>query len=201
MRFTWIVAMLAILAHGGAVAGETPRIEDSMRADGEVHRCVRVLVLGITDDPALRRSFEDRFVSHLKGRRVDGLPSWKFAEGLGQAADKERILIALSESGVDAVLTVRPVPLGKDDEATWAPSWKAAWGRPMTIRQLIDETLPLPEPKKVKRAGAEIALWDVASRGRLWAGRTSVHSPREIRKAVADLVQQTIDALMDAGAI
>jgi hypothetical protein len=71
----------------------------------------------------------------------------------------------------------------------------------MTIRQLIDQTLPLPEQKKVKRAGVEITLWDLTTRGRLWTGRTGVYSVRDIRKAVPGLVQQTIDALMDAGAI
>lgn len=202
MKLSWTVATLVILACGSLGAGETPRIEDSMRVEGQIDRCARILVLGITDDAVLRREFEDRFVSHLKARGVDGLPSWKLAEGLGQSADKERILIALTESRLDGVLTVRPVPLRKDDDpAVWASSWKTAWDRPMTIRQLIDETLPLPEEKKVKRTGAEITLWEVATRGRLWSGRTSVHSPREIRKGVADLVQQTIDALMDAGAI
>lgn len=205
MKLTRMVALLALVVVAiGAVSGgnETPRIVEKMRAEGEALRCTKVLVLGITQDAGVRRGFEDRFVSILKGRGVDGLPSWKVSEGLGEAPDKEKILIALTGSGIDAVLTVRPVPLAKDEpEETWATAWKTSWEKPMTIRQLIDETLPLPEQKKVKRAGVEIALWEVATRGRFWTGRTGVHSPRHIRESVPDLVQQTIDALMDAGAI
>lgn len=206
MKLTRMVAILftLVVVAFGAVSGgdETPRIVEKMKVEGDIPRFTKVLVLGITEDPAVRRGFEDRFVSILKGRRVDGLPSWKVSEGLGEVPDKEKILLALTGSGIDAVLTVRPVPLGKDEpEETWATAWKASWEKPMTIRQLIDETLPLPEQKKVKRAGVEIAVWEVATRGRLWTGRTGVHSPRQIREAVPDLVQQTIDALMDAGAI
>lgn len=206
MKLTLRVAILFILvvmAFGAVTGGnETPRIVEKMKVEGDIPRFTKVLVLGITDDSAVRRGFEDRFVSILKGRRVDGLPSWKVSEGLGEAPDKEKILIALTGSGIDAVLTVRPVPLGKDDpEETWVSAWKAAWEKPMTIRQLIDETLPLPEMKKVKRSGVEITVWDVTTRGRFWTGRTGVHSPRQILEAVPDLVQQTIDALMDAGAI
>src|SRR5262245_5882168 len=145
MKGTRIVAMAAILAYPCLAGAQgTPRIAERLRAEGAFSRCTKVLILGITQDAVVRREFEDRFVSILKGRGVAGLPSWKISEGLGAEADKEQILIALTGSGVDAVLTVRPVPLGKEEpEEAWASAWKTAWSQPMTIRQLIDQTLPL----------------------------------------------------------
>jgi hypothetical protein len=183
-----------LLGAAGLGASGGVAIEQAHVAPGPRVKYTKVLALGITDDRETRHRFEDKLVSHLRARGVGALTSYSFAENLIAPGDREEILGAIAGAGVDAVLTVRVVPLDKKGAAAWPAAWMAAVESPETIRELVARTLPVPD-KPGKRLGVEITLWDLERRTRPWSARTSVASRDEIRQSAGSLMQATIDRL------
>jgi hypothetical protein len=109
--------------------------------------------------------------------------------------DREKVLAAIAKEGVDRVMTVRAVSLDKMEKDAWAQDWHKWIESDSTVRQLVEQSLPLPK-KKSKHYGIEFTLWD--STGKLWAARTGDCARSDLKSGVADLLQITIDAMKDA---
>ncbi len=66
----------------------------------------KVVVLGISKEAALRRSFEDEFVAQLRGNGIQAVPSYQIIPEEGQAPES-RFLKAIKQSGADAAIMTR----------------------------------------------------------------------------------------------
>ena len=193
-RATVIVPLLVLTA--AAFAEEPPRIAQTHVQPPPRAKLGNILVLGISDDREVRHRFEDKLVTHLRGRGVGASTSYSLVDDLAAPGDRDRILGALIEARVDGVLTVRAVPLDAAQEAAWPESWSAWIGSPTTVRELVEKTIPVPE-KAAKRYGVEITLWELGTGNRPWAARTSVCSRKDLRKAAGTLMQETIAQLRE----
>ena len=192
-------AILAFAFAASAVAAGDSiyRLED-YRSHGEtVARPTKLLVVAIADDPELRNRFEDKFVTHLRGREIGGIASHTLVPSLAEIGDRDKLLAELEKQGVDGVMTVRAVALDDLGEDAWVAAWKAWLAGESTVRQLIEQTLPLP-PKRAKRYGIEFALWGGNPSRRLWAARTNTCSRNDLESGVGDLLQLAIDGLKDS---
>jgi hypothetical protein len=188
----------AALAAGGAAAGDTRYVlKDVLSIGDAAARPQKILVVAIAEDPEVRNRFEDKFVSHLKGRDVGATASHSIVPSLTALEDREKVLGAIEAAGVDGVMTVRAVPLDKLDEEGWVEQWRDWLSAEATVRQLIETSLPVP-PKKAKRYGIEFALWGTTPGRRLWAARTGTCMRKDLEAGVADLLQLAIDGLKDA---
>jgi hypothetical protein len=195
MRISVLVSLPLVL--GGIVsAAEPPSIAKVHITTGAKPKLTKILALGISDDRETRHRFEDKLVTHLRGRGLGAVTSYSIADDLTRPGDRDEILAALAREGVDGVLTVRAVPLDRDTEAAWPEAWAAWIDSPATVRELVERTLPLPA-KPVRRYGAEITLWELGTGNRPWAARTTVCDRKELRKAASDLVQDTIAQLRE----
>ncbi len=161
----------------------------------------KLLVIGITDDHEARRRFEDKCVSHVRGRGIDGATSYSIVEDLAvPGQDREGVILKLIDLEVDAVMTIRPVPLAGRTEQEGIESWRRSWEEQATVRQLIEASLPFSEVK-AKKYGVEIALWDTVTRQRVWASRTGAHSLRKLRQNAGEILQQVIGELVLIGLV
>ena len=194
-----IGAVVLALVVWAAAAGEAGyRLEES-RSIGEAapRRMAKVLVVGIADDPKVRNRFEDKLAVHLIGRGLKAMASHSIVPSLTAMEDRERILAALEKEGVDGAITVRAVGLDEIGETGWAAGWEAWVAKESTIRELIEQTLPLP-PKRAKRYGIEFALWDARPGHLLWAARTGTCARKDLQSGVSELLQLAIDGLKEA---
>jgi hypothetical protein len=162
-------------------------------------RFKKFLVVGISDIKEARHQFENNFVSQLRGRDVGGVASYTIVPNLVGIDDAERdkILAAIEEEKVDGVITVRSVRLKDLTEEEWIAAWKKQVESGGTIRELIEETLPLAD-EKAKKYGVELAVWDVETGVRFWAGRTNVLTRKQMTKGVPEFVRGVIGALVMA---
>jgi len=185
-----------LLAGALVLADQRSKLAEVHVAPGARPKCSKILVLGISDDRETRHRFEDKFVTQLRGRDVAALTSYPLVEDLTRPESRDVILAALEREKVDAVLTVRAVPIDGVSEADWSKTWTAWLDAPATIRELVQQSVPV-SAKAAKRYGVEISLWQLGSGKRTWSARTIVFERKKLRDAASDLMQETIALLRE----
>jgi hypothetical protein len=155
------------------------------------------LVIAITDDQSARHHFEDKFVSFLRGRKVDGMTSHSLVAELSKVEDRTQILDTLAEERVDSAITVRLVPLKGSSEEEWGSLWEESLRQDATVRMLIEDTLPV-SPVRSRKYGVEVALWDTTTGGRVWAARSDVYKRKELESEAGNFVNMVMDELEES---
>lgn len=72
----------------------------------------KVTVVALSDDPQLRREFEDGLVAKGLEHEYDAVPSYPMLPDIG-GADRRRFNDALAANGIKAVLMLRPAAIGE----------------------------------------------------------------------------------------
>ena len=200
MRITGtVLAAVVLVATATHASDELLRLADRevLESPGDIH-LTNVLVVGISDDRDIRNRFEDRFVTHLRGRGVQASASHSIVPDLTDLDDRDRILDAIYAEGVDAVLTVRAVRVERRGNAEWIAGWDAWSAAASTPRELIEASLPITG-NRAKRYGVEFALWEIVGPRRLWAARSDVIKRKRLDDGAGDLLQAAIADLRDRG--
>jgi hypothetical protein len=192
----FLSAVLCLAAATGSAGAADIGLADQWRASSaRPAELRRILVIGISRDAALRRQFEDRFVSLLRGRRSDGVPSYTLVPDLAAAADTAAVLDALFAREVDGVITVFLDPLDDRSHEAWAAGWRERVARETTVRAYVGEGLGAVT-SDVTWIGVEFGLWSVQTGRLVWAGRTDGERMSRLRKQASDLVQAVINGLV-----
>jgi hypothetical protein len=157
----------------------------------------RIMVIGITKQPSIRRAFEDEFVARLKEKGVDAVQSYLFLPEDGPV-EEARLNEAVRQANVDATITTRLVKVEQKTEVRpgmYAPGppygfyrgYYGAWSgyyEPPTVYQ-YDVYI------------SETSLYDVQRSQLVWSGTVQTQQPGDIRKEIAHYVDVVIDALKD----
>lgn len=159
-------------------------------------RFEKIMVIGITRQPSMRRAFEDEFVTRLKATGVDAVPSYRFIPEDGPV-EETRLHEAVKQAGADATLMTRLVQVEKKTRVTpgiyqpapaafgFYPGYAGAW-------------YGYYEPPAVYQYDvyiSETSLYDVKKNQLVWSGTVETEEPRNIRKAISRYVDTVIDAL------
>jgi hypothetical protein len=194
LAWTLVIATVLLLGASGKY-----RLIDRWENPEDHLRFKKFLVVGISEIREARHQFENNFVSQLRGRDIEGMASYRFVPTLVGIDDAERdkILAIIEEEKIDGVITVRAVPLKNLSEEAWISSWKKRVASDSTLRELIEESLPLVD-EKAKRYGVELTVWDVETGARFWGGRTNVLNRKQLSKGVPEFVRGVIGALVMA---
>jgi hypothetical protein len=181
-----VVALLLL----GLGAKERKLVERWTDPQFERHRFEKLLVIAVAGDAEVRKNFENLFVSHLRGKGIEGVTSHSMIEDLTavDASARQELLRLIEERQIDGAISVRAVPLKDVDEQEWAAAWSQEVRGAGTLRQLVEATLPVTGGK-AKRYGIEAALWDAAGWERVWGGRTDPYTVEQMRKGAAEFVQ------------
>jgi hypothetical protein len=156
------------------------------------------MVIGISKQPGIRRSFEDAFVAKLKVVGVDAVVGYRFIPEDGQV-EEARLREAVAQAGVDATLVTRLVRVERktsvDPGYYYYPpimgfgfyrGYAAAW-------------LGYYEPATVYQYDvfiSETSLYDVAKNQLIWSGIVET-LPQSIDKDIARYVDAVIEALKE----
>jgi len=198
-RMGWIA--LAVTAAAAAVlplqADGKYRLVDRWQDPGEQRTFTKFIIVGISDVKEARNQFENNFVSQLRGRDIGATASYTIVPSLVGIDDAERdkILRTIEQQHIDGAITVRAVPLQDVTEEQWIADWKEQIEGTGTLRELIEETLPLPG-ERAGKYGVELTVWDVEKRTRVWAGRTNVLNRGELRKGIPEFVRGVMNVLV-----
>jgi hypothetical protein len=154
----------------------------------------KVMVVGVSSQPALRRTFEDEIVKELKAVGVEGVASYNFIPEDGKA-EEARVSAAVKEAGVQGVLITRFVRVDVNTQVTpaYPPMWgmgyyggyAGAWGGyydPPMVTQT--DTLIL-----------DTSLYGVDESHLLWSGTTQTFAPSNLRQEMPGFAKVVIGAL------
>ena len=116
-KLLWCLVVLTVLA-GVACATKTT-LSNVWRSDSHPSGTMqRVLVIGIAQEEAKRRSFEDGFAAALALQNVDAVASYELLPG-SERLSRASIENAINGRGFQGVLVTRL--LGVDEQTTYVP--------------------------------------------------------------------------------
>ena len=154
----------------------------------------KVLVVGVSKQPALRRTFEDQFVKELKAVGVDAIPSYTFIPDDGPA-EEARVNQAVKDAGADGVLITRLVRVDVNTQVTpvypstmgmgYYGGYAGAYGGyydPGMVTQT--DTIVL-----------ETNLYGVDETHLLWSGTTQTFAPTSLDQEMPGFAKIIIGAL------
>lgn len=152
----------------------------------------KIMVIGVSKQPSIRRTFEDEFVKQLKATGVEAVPSYLYIPEDGQV-DEDRLQAAVKQANANAVIITRLVRVEKKTQVSpgfYRPGpfgfyggYSAAW-------------LGYYEPPRVYQYDvyiSETSLYDMNQL--VWAGTVETTDPGDINKEIERYVDTVIDAL------
>jgi hypothetical protein len=156
-------------------------------------RFKKLMVIGISQQQSIRRSFEDEFVTRLKAAGVDAVPGYRFITEEGPV-EEPRLREAVAQAGADATLVTRlvrmeqryqvspsyyPPPPGFGFYRGYAGAWYGYYD-------------PQVYPYEVYIS--ETSLYDTAKNVLVWSGTVETTSAG-ISQDIVHYVEAVIEAL------
>jgi hypothetical protein len=164
----------------------------------------KIVVVGISNQASVRRTFEDEFAKILKTNGIEAVPSHTAVPEDGQMAE-DRLRAAVEQSGADGVLITRMVE--RRTESTITPA--AAVAPPVGTRRSYygyysGAWIGYYEPATVQHYNyivAETTLFVAANPQPVWSGTTRTMESKDIRAATEGFAKPVIAALKKEGLI
>jgi hypothetical protein len=157
----------------------------------------KVVVLGISKDPVLRRSFEDEFVAQLRSYGTEAVPSYQFMPEEGQAPEA-RLLKAVKQTGADAAIMTRLVRVERRQQVT--PGYYSSYPVYGFYHWYSAGWAGFYEPPRIYNYDvytSETSLYDLNRDRLVWAGTVQTTDPGDIRKEIKNYVKTVIEALKE----
>lgn len=157
----------------------------------------RLLVIGVSRQPGLRRTFEDTFVARLKAENVDAVPSYRLIPEDGPVPEA-RLQEAVERGGADGVLITRLVRVEQRTEVSpgyYAPAPALGFG---VYPWYSGAWLGYYEPPRVYQYDvytSETSLYDVRRNQLVWSGTVQTRSPSDLERDIRHYVDTVIKAL------
>ncbi|MEE8061378.1 MAG: hypothetical protein V3T16_06090 [Gemmatimonadales bacterium] len=198
MKITRILSPLTLIASAmlAGCGGSTQLTNVWADPQGVSDPIEKMLIIGVTDEQAVRRSFEDQFVSELERERISAVSS---AAALGPGKiDSTIIHDYVRQNDIDAILVTRLLGVDKQQQYNpgttyWEPSYYGGfygyynWGySAYTTPGYWTEYEVLRLETLIYRSNAQL----------LWAANSETFDPGSestVVKALADAVIQDLD--------
>ena len=192
-----LVAVVAALCLTGCAS--TRIVNQWRNADYASPRFQKVLVIGVSAQPSIRRTFEDEFVARLMERGVSAEPSYRYIAEEGRV-DEARIKEAVTLAGADAAIITRLIRAETKTQFTpgfYAPppaftlgfyhGYSAAW-------------FGYYEPPRTYQYAvytSETSLYDIARNQLVWTGTAQTTEPGDVGTEIRRYVDTMVGALAD----
>jgi len=157
----------------------------------------KVIVIGVTKQTAIRRSFEDEFAARLKAAGVNAVPSYLYISQdgpVGEAVLKQ----ALKEAGADGVIITRLVRVQQKTEI--APGYYAP-DPGMAVHPLYTTAWnDYYEPPIVYHSEiytCETTLYDTVKNQVVWKGTAQAEATGNISQEIRDYANTIVGELKD----
>ncbi len=191
------LVLTVVVAFGAAGCGSTKLVNQWRNPEYASPRFSRVLVIGVSRQPSIRRTFEDEFVARLKAEGLDAVPSYRYIPEDGPV-EEARLQEAVKNAGADAAIVTRL--LGMETKTTVSPGiyypapaltvglypgYSAAW-------------FGYYDPPRVYQYDvytSETSLYDMRKNQLVWAGTAQTSAPDDVTRGIKNYVDTVIKAL------
>ena len=155
-----------------------------------------ILVIGLTykDNEDVRRSFEDRFVGHLRAAGIEAISSVDaISIPANMKLEKEEILKAVNKFNNDAVIITHLV--GKEEKDFYtrtAPGHRGYYGHYGRAYSYYRSPVYSRTRKSVRLA---TNLYDVKTEKLIWSGKSATLNPDSTKQMMDDVIKMVIKDL------
>jgi hypothetical protein len=161
----------------------------------------KVMVIGVTKQAGIRRTFEDEFTAQLKAAGVNATPSYLYIpqDGpIGEAVLKQ----ALKEAAADAMIITRLVRVQQKTEIApgYYPPDPAMAVHPLYTTAWNDYYEP-PIVYQSEVYTSETSLYDTVKNRVVWSGTAQTTTPGNLNQEIKDYAGVMISALKDKNLI
>lgn len=186
-----VVLTLALVAAGCA---STRIVHQWSNSDYPSARFKKFMVIGISKQPGIRRSFEDEFVAKLKTMGVDAVPGYRFISEDGPV-EEPRLREAVGQAGADATLVTRLVRVEQKTQVSSgyypaSPGFGFYWGYANAWYGYYEPSMIYQYEVYI----SETSLYDTGKNQLVWSGTVET-TPQGINKDIAHYVDTVIEAL------
>ncbi len=189
------LCLVVFVAGAAAAAPSAPKFLDVWKSP-EVSRLnfagKKVAALVITDDQSLQVSGEEALTRELTGRRVSGLPAYRFVPR-EELKNAEQARGWFERSGVEGVVALRPVSreIGRSySPAYWSSGYyQSFWSyydygwSGVYVARASRETITVV---------VETLVYDLTQDRLVWAALSETRDPKQLQDFVKDLVTATV---------
>ena len=161
----------------------------------------KILVIGVTKQSGIRRTFEDIFAEQLRAHHVEGIRGYTLIPDDGEVP-QERLAQAVQASGAQGVLITRLVKV--DRQTQYYPGtyvgprlggfygyYSSAW---------IGFYDP-PQYYTYDVVTSETSLFEAKANRLLWSGTSETFSPRDVKRDTSEFASVIIKALAEQGLV
>ena len=199
MQFSPVRVFVVAIAVAFVLAGcaATKIVTQWSNPDYASPRFKKILVIGVSKQPSIRRTFEEEFVNKLKAVGVDAVPSYLYITEDGQV-DEARLNEAVKKANADAVIITRLVRVEKKTEVSpgfYQPAPAIGYG---FYGGYSSAWLGYYEPPRIYEYEvyiSETSLYDVTKNQLVWTGTAETTDPGDIGNEIKRYVDIVIDAL------
>jgi hypothetical protein len=197
VQFAWAACVAALLALPGCAS--TSLVNQWKAPDVSAAAPKRVLVVGITTQSSIRRTFEDQFVLQLKVAGVDAVQSYTVLPEDGQV-EEARLKKAVEDARADGVITTRLVKAEQKTQVTpgyygpvptvgfygwYSSAWMGVYDPPQVYQYDVYTS--------------ETSLYHVSDGKVVWSGTAQTTAPgSNIEKEIAQYAELMIKAMRGA---
>jgi hypothetical protein len=202
LRTALVLALAAWLVAGCAPATRLTNAWVDPSFKGPPFRSI--LVLGISQNPGERRTFEDEFSAKLRSAGVNAVPGYTLLPEDGKV-EKSVLEAALRKIGADGAIVARVLAVDRRTAyspgyVTVIPSVGYARGFYGFYGSAVAISTP-PTPYQYDVVVVETSLWQTRDGTLVWSATTQTTDPGELRKEIAGYADIIIGALRERGLI
>ena len=157
----------------------------------------RILVIGVSKQTSIRRTFEDEFVAQLRAAGADAVPSYELTPESGPV-EESRLARAVRQAGADAVITTRLVRVER--KAQYIPGTYGPYPGFGFYRWYSSAWVGFYEPPRLRYYDiytSETSLHDVRNDRLVWSGIAKTTQLGDIRQETKEYVEVVIAALRE----
>jgi hypothetical protein len=157
----------------------------------------RIMVIGVSKQTSIRRTFEDEFVAQLRAAGTAAVPGYEFIPEDGQA-EEPRLTQAVKQAGADALITTRLVRVEK--QAEYTPGTYGPYPGFGYYRWYSNAWVGFYEPPRLRFYDiyiSETSLYDVRNDRLVWSGIAKTTKLDDIRGEIKGYVEVVIAALRE----
>ena len=162
----------------------------------------RIMVVGMAQQPATRRSFEDELAARFELNKVKAFSSARLIPA-DKELDQQTIRRAVEENGIEAVLITRMISI--DKESNWVRGetytvprtyYDNMYGYYFSAYEYVHEPGYLVDYTIVN---LETNIYDVASEQLIWSAVSESFDPRSVTEIIDTLGLAIMNDLKQAG--
>lgn len=151
-----------------------------------------LLVIGVSDEIANRRIFEDSFVAQLTARGITAEVSYRLFPESGKI-EQEQLAERIDQDKFTGILMSRVVEVKKENQVIYTPpAPRGFYG--------YYNTIWLPSRAEVREyqwVVVETTLFETATLQPVWSVMTETFEPHDLRKVVPEFAKVIVDALQE----